>query len=267
MWTSTCISRPILCNLDILTHSSKPGTTRTIHSLPCHHSAWLAVLKERPDSLVQESARSSRSKRQVDVLLPGHLAIGTSWWHARHLYIRHMLIADRAREIRLLSSSTSWRQQDKATSSSLATLIASNPSGTSPTAPATQSASPAPVTTSPSSSTQIQTFPRASHDEQARKIVIEWNDGEVSRFHNTWLFDHCRCNSCFHPMTKQRRKGLLEVSLNFACVLEISRGIHLLARVIGLNAFPRYTGSGRYPTHLGRTFPSWLVNNLVHPQP
>jgi hypothetical protein len=182
------------------------------------------VLKERLDSLVQESARSSRSKRHADVLLLGHLATGTSWWHSRHLYIRHMLIADRAREIRLLSSSTSWRQQDKASSSSLATLIASNPNGNSPAAPATQSASSAPVTTSPSPSTQIQTFPRASHDEQARKIVIEWNDGEVSRFHNTWLFDHCRCDSCFHPMTKQRRKGLLEVSLSLVLVLKSSRG-------------------------------------------
>jgi hypothetical protein len=124
----------------------------------------------------------------------------------------------------LLSSSTSWKQQDKATSSSLATLIASNPSGTSPAAPATQSATSAPVPTNPSSSTQIQTFPRASHDEQARKIVIEWNDGEVSRFHNTWLFDHCRCDSCFHPMTKQRRKGLLEVSLDLALVPETPRG-------------------------------------------
>jgi hypothetical protein len=124
----------------------------------------------------------------------------------------------------LLSSSTSWRQQDKATTSSLATLIASNPNGNSPTAPATQSASSAPVTASPSSSTQIQTFPRASHDEQARKIVIEWNDGEVSRFHITWLFDHCRCDSCFHPMTKQRRKGLLEVSLSLVLVLEFSEG-------------------------------------------
>lgn len=124
----------------------------------------------------------------------------------------------------MLSSSTSWRQQDKATTSSLATLIASNPNGSSPAAPANQSASPAPVATSPSSSTQIQTFPRASHDEQARKIVIEWNDGEVSRFHNTWLFDHCRCDSCFHPMTKQRRKGLLEVSLSLVLVLEFSEG-------------------------------------------
>ena len=124
----------------------------------------------------------------------------------------------------MLSSSTSWRQQDKATSSSLATLIASNPNGSSPAAPANQSASSAPVATNSSSSTQIQTFPRASHDEQARKIVIEWNDGEVSRFHNTWLFDHCRCDSCFHPMTKQRRKGLLEVSLDLALVPETPRG-------------------------------------------
>jgi hypothetical protein len=38
------------------------------------------------------------------------------------------------------------------------------------------------------------------------------------------LFDHCRCDSCFHPMTKQRRKGLREVSLDLALDLESSRG-------------------------------------------
>jgi hypothetical protein len=28
-----------------------------------------------------------------------------------------------------------------------------------------------------------------------------------------FLLDHCRCQSCFHPATKQRLKSLLEVYL------------------------------------------------------
>ena len=34
--------------------------------------------------------------------------------------------------------------------------------------------------------------------------TIEWQDGHVSEFHNTWLRDHCRCEKCIDPSTFQR---------------------------------------------------------------
>ncbi|KAL0954688.1 hypothetical protein HGRIS_003639 [Hohenbuehelia grisea] len=36
------------------------------------------------------------------------------------------------------------------------------------------------------------------------KVAIGWNTQTLSKFHNIWLRDHCRCPSCFHPITKQR---------------------------------------------------------------
>ncbi|KAJ3020001.1 hypothetical protein HKX48_001458 [Thoreauomyces humboldtii] len=35
-------------------------------------------------------------------------------------------------------------------------------------------------------------------------VAVRFPDGSVSRFHGIWLRDHCRCPSCFHPVTKQR---------------------------------------------------------------
>ncbi|KAI6154708.1 Trimethyllysine dioxygenase [Pisolithus tinctorius] len=37
-----------------------------------------------------------------------------------------------------------------------------------------------------------------------KKVSVLWSPQDWSRFHHMWLRDHCRCPSCFHPVTKQR---------------------------------------------------------------
>jgi trimethyllysine dioxygenase len=59
-------------------------------------------------------------------------------------------------------------------------------------------ASPAPKHVSDSDS------PVAAWVEPDSTIAVRFPDGAVSRFHGIWLRDHCRCPSCFHPVTKQR---------------------------------------------------------------
>lgn len=47
-----------------------------------------------------------------------------------------------------------------------------------------------------------QSLPSVGLDE--RKVSVGW-DGKVwSKYHHIWLRDHCRCQDCFHPVTKQR---------------------------------------------------------------
>ncbi|RIA86792.1 hypothetical protein C1645_778718 [Glomus cerebriforme] len=36
------------------------------------------------------------------------------------------------------------------------------------------------------------------------KVFINWQDDQTSKFHNFWLRDHCKCEECFHKITKQR---------------------------------------------------------------
>ncbi|KAJ3149566.1 hypothetical protein HDU89_003619 [Geranomyces variabilis] len=45
-------------------------------------------------------------------------------------------------------------------------------------------------------------------------IAVRFPDGAVSRFHGIWLRDHCRCPSCFHPVTKQRLIDTSSIPLN-----------------------------------------------------
>lgn len=37
-----------------------------------------------------------------------------------------------------------------------------------------------------------------------RQIYLDWNARKTSVFHNFWLRDHCRCEQCYHPVTRQR---------------------------------------------------------------
>ncbi|KAH7884549.1 Trimethyllysine dioxygenase [Phlebopus sp. FC_14] len=43
------------------------------------------------------------------------------------------------------------------------------------------------------------------------KVSILWSPQNWSRFHHIWLRDHCRCSSCFHPVTKQRLVNTFEI--------------------------------------------------------
>lgn len=35
-------------------------------------------------------------------------------------------------------------------------------------------------------------------------LTVTWPEQKESKFHYVWLRDHCRCELCFHPVTKQR---------------------------------------------------------------
>ncbi|XP_070566924.1 gamma-butyrobetaine dioxygenase-like [Ptychodera flava] len=35
-------------------------------------------------------------------------------------------------------------------------------------------------------------------------LLLEWNDGTVSRYPFVWLRDNCRCRACWHPDTESR---------------------------------------------------------------
>ncbi|KIJ12858.1 trimethyllysine dioxygenase [Paxillus involutus ATCC 200175] len=54
--------------------------------------------------------------------------------------------------------------------------------------------------------------PMANADD--RKVSILWSPQNWSRFHHIWLRDHCRCPSCFHPVTKQRLVNTFEIPPN-----------------------------------------------------
>ncbi|KAF8575426.1 Trimethyllysine dioxygenase [Ramaria rubella] len=52
-------------------------------------------------------------------------------------------------------------------------------------------------------------LPQTSFDE--RRVAVGWDACSWSRFHNVWLRDHCRCDECFHPVTKQRMIDTFEI--------------------------------------------------------
>ncbi|KAI5805553.1 hypothetical protein DFH27DRAFT_551694 [Peziza echinospora] len=37
-----------------------------------------------------------------------------------------------------------------------------------------------------------------------KKVLVPWEEGKTSTFHNIWLRDHCQCSACRHPETQQR---------------------------------------------------------------
>lgn len=43
------------------------------------------------------------------------------------------------------------------------------------------------------------------------KVSVLWSPQNWSRFHHIWLRDHCRCPSCFHPVTKQRLVNTFQI--------------------------------------------------------
>ncbi|KAK9462122.1 uncharacterized protein V1516DRAFT_685149 [Lipomyces oligophaga] len=44
-----------------------------------------------------------------------------------------------------------------------------------------------------------------------RKVYVPWTEGVTSSFHHIWLRDHCQCESCFHPITKQRLLNTFQI--------------------------------------------------------
>ncbi|KAJ3058099.1 hypothetical protein HK102_010692, partial [Quaeritorhiza haematococci] len=45
-------------------------------------------------------------------------------------------------------------------------------------------------------------------------INIQFADGSTTSFHTYWLRDHCRCEKCFHSVTKQRLVETVEIPLD-----------------------------------------------------
>ncbi|KAG0166541.1 hypothetical protein DFQ28_007182 [Apophysomyces sp. BC1034] len=37
-----------------------------------------------------------------------------------------------------------------------------------------------------------------------KQVFVDWNARKTSVFHHFWLRDHCRCEKCYHPTTRQR---------------------------------------------------------------
>lgn len=46
--------------------------------------------------------------------------------------------------------------------------------------------------------------------EQARRVTLTWSDGRSGQFPLMWLRDHCACDQCRHPMTRERLYKLLD---------------------------------------------------------
>ncbi|KAF8656798.1 hypothetical protein AX16_002350 [Volvariella volvacea WC 439] len=92
----------------------------------------------------------------------------------------------------------------------------------SPRAAASQSTAPRfsgsrPISTGPSRADQLQHLhsrlasPPPTVSSSGRHVVIAWNPQCLSKFHNIWLRDHCRCPECFHPITKQRLLNTFDI--------------------------------------------------------
>ncbi|KAI8895473.1 hypothetical protein BC833DRAFT_622997 [Globomyces pollinis-pini] len=45
-------------------------------------------------------------------------------------------------------------------------------------------------------------------------VSISFPNGSQTSFHGIWLRDHCRCQQCFHPITKQRLLDTSKISLD-----------------------------------------------------
>ncbi|CAB4404256.1 unnamed protein product [Rhizophagus irregularis] len=61
------------------------------------------------------------------------------------------------------------------------------------------------------------------------KVFIDWPDGQTSKFHNIWLRDHCKCDECFHKVTKQRLVDTFKIpeDLESESALPESNGIKI----------------------------------------
>ncbi|KAH0832977.1 hypothetical protein J3R83DRAFT_11955 [Lanmaoa asiatica] len=98
-------------------------------------------------------------------------------------------------------------------------------------------------------------LPIANADD--RKIAILWAPQNWSRFHHIWLRDHCRCPSCFHPVTKQRLVNTFEIPPNI-------RPHHVQASAEGLEVVWPASGAEYHSS----VYPwSWLKAHTYDPLP
>ncbi|KAG8935363.1 hypothetical protein FRC02_008168 [Tulasnella sp. 418] len=95
-------------------------------------------------------------------------------------------------------------------------------------------------------------LPIAGYDEKT--ISVGWGGGASwSRYHNIWLRDHCRCPSCYHPITKQRLVDTFEIQPDI-------EPTHVESKLEGLEVV--WPSS---PPHVSLYPWSWLKTNSYDP--
>ena len=78
-------------------------------------------------------------------------------------------------------------------------------------------------------------------------FFLPWRYHTLTSSHHIWLRDHCRCPSCFHPVTKQRLLNTFEVCCRGSNGVILTR----ICVICGLDPFEyqtaSYSGFGRGP--------------------
>lgn len=54
------------------------------------------------------------------------------------------------------------------------------------------------------------------HQNPKSKVAVQFANGKTSDFHGIWLRDHCRCEMCFHKITKQRLLDTSSIPLDIS---------------------------------------------------
>ncbi|CAO3695198.1 hypothetical protein G6F70_006257 [Rhizopus microsporus] len=44
-----------------------------------------------------------------------------------------------------------------------------------------------------------------------KQVYLDWNAQKTSVYHHFWLRDHCRCEKCYHPVTRQRLVNTFDI--------------------------------------------------------
>ncbi|KAI6033285.1 Trimethyllysine dioxygenase [Pisolithus marmoratus] len=104
-------------------------------------------------------------------------------------------------------------------------------------------------------------MPTASVDDS--RVSIFWSAQNWSRFHHIWLRDHCRCPSCFHPVTKQRLVNTFQIPRDI-------KPVHHRASTEGLEIVLTSQGGDPGPSlstehHLSFYPWSWLKEHTYDP--
>ncbi|OQR90746.1 trimethyllysine dioxygenase [Achlya hypogyna] len=53
-------------------------------------------------------------------------------------------------------------------------------------------------------------------------VEVTWTDGLTAKFHKIWLRDHCTCELCQHPSTKQRQIHTASIPLDAPATLSVA---------------------------------------------
>ncbi|SJK99949.1 related to Trimethyllysine dioxygenase [Armillaria ostoyae] len=103
---------------------------------------------------------------------------------------------------------------------------------------------------------ELQPLPNVSTDDlpitsmDDRKVAIGWDTRTWSRFHHIWLRDHCRCERCFHAVTKQRLVNTFDIPTDI-------RPLSVESKPDGLQV--------TWPAHVSLYPWSWLQENSYDP--